>query len=54
MRGVKKLLHKPNGRILRDDEVILATRRARGQCPLRPRRVRALVELDGRETATEF
>ncbi|TVR50219.1 MAG: IS4 family transposase [Puniceicoccaceae bacterium] len=54
LRVIKKLLRKPNTRILGDDEVILVTRRARGQYPLRLRRVRALVELDGRETATEF
>ncbi len=54
LRVVKKRLRRPQGRILRDDEVVLVTERSRGHYPQRLRRVTALVEIDGKETVMEF
>jgi hypothetical protein len=54
LRVVKKRLRRPEGRILRDDEVVLVTSNSRGEYPNRMRRVTALVELDGKETEMEF
>jgi hypothetical protein len=54
VRVVKKRLRRPQGRILRDDEVVLVTGHSRGEYPNRLRRVTALVELDGKETEMEF
>lgn len=53
-RVVKKRLRRPDGRILRDEEVVLVTPHSRGEYPNRLRRVTALVELDGQETVMEF
>lgn len=53
-RVVKKRLHAPLGKLLRDDEVVLTNPKSRGEYPNRLRRVTALVELDGQETVMEF
>ena len=53
-RVVKKRLRRPEGKILRDDEVVLTNARTHGEYPNRLRRVTALVELDGKEVALEF
>lgn len=54
LRVVKRRLRRPEGRILRDDEVVLMTPHARGEYPNRLRRVTALVELDGKDVEMEF
>src|SRR5690606_20775853 len=54
LRVVKKRLRRPQGHILRDDEVILANPNSRGEYPHRMRRVTARVELDGKEVVMEF
>ena len=54
LRVVKKRLSQPEGRILRDDEVVLVTGNSRGEYPIRMRRVIAMVDLDGKETEMEF
>ncbi len=54
LRVVQRRLHRTDGRILRDDEVILVTAGSRGEYPNRMRRITALVELDGKETELEF
>jgi hypothetical protein len=54
LRVVRKRLRRREGRILRDDEVVLATARSRGEYPNRLRRVTALVEVDGQEVVMEF
>ena len=48
-RVVKKRLAKPEGKILRDDEVVLTVFYSRKSYPRRLRRVTALVEVDGQE-----
>jgi hypothetical protein len=53
-RVVKKRLRRPEGKILRDDEVVLTNPHTRGEYPNRLRRVTALVELDGKEVELEF
>ena len=47
-RVVKKRLRKPDGNLLRDDEILLLRDDARNQYPQRLRLVTALVELDGK------
>jgi hypothetical protein len=54
LRVVKRRLAKPEGRILRDDEVVFRSAHARGKFPHALRRITALVELDGKETEMEF
>jgi hypothetical protein len=54
LRVVKKRLRRPQGPILRDDEVVLINPLSRGEYPNRMRRVTATVELDGKETVMEF
>lgn len=54
LRVVKKRLRRPQGRILRDDEVVLIHPHSRGEYPNRLRRVTARVDLDGKETVMEF
>jgi len=44
---VKKRLKKPDGKILRDDEIVLTVPRSRADYPQRLRRVVARVEVDG-------
>jgi hypothetical protein len=51
---VKKRLHRPEGNILADDEVVLFQANTRGEYPNRMRRVTALVDLDGKATVMEF
>lgn len=53
-RVVKKRLRKPEGKILRDDEVILSVKASRQHYPERLRRVTALVEVDGQERELVF
>jgi hypothetical protein len=52
LRVVKK--RASAGDILRDDEVLLEVRATRGKYPVRMRRIRARVELDGRQVEMEF
>lgn len=54
LRVVKKRLRRPQGCILRDDEVVLVNPLSRGEYPNRLRRVSAVVELNGQETVMEF
>lgn len=51
---VKRRITRPEGRILRDDEVVLTTEKSRGEYPNRMRRVTARIELDGKEVEMEF
>lgn len=51
---VKRRIQRPDGPILRDDEVVLVTDRSRGEYPNRLRRVTAEVEIDGKITVMEF
>ena len=53
-RVVKKRLAKPQGKILRDDEIVLTSPASKAAYPQRMRRVRALVEVDGKEREMEF
>jgi len=53
-RVVKKRLRKPEGKILRDDEVLLKGQSSRGKYPKRFRRIKALVEVDGKEKEMVF
>lgn len=53
-RVCKKLLRKPEGKILRDDLIVLKTPKSRSQYPKRLRRVVMLVEIDGREVEMTF
>ena len=51
---VKRRSKKPEGRILRDDEILLTVPRSRADYPQRMRRVVALVEVDGVERELVF
>ena len=53
-RVVKKRIRKPEGKILRDDEVVLTVAASRESYPQRLRRVEALVEVDGEERVMVF
>jgi IS4 transposase len=53
-RCVKRLIKKPEGRILRDDCIVLRGVKSRQKYPHRLRRVVALVEVDGREVVMCF
>lgn len=53
-RVVKRRLKKPEGKILRDDEVVLTGTVSAGRYPTRLRRVIALVEVDGVEREMTF
>ena len=53
-RVVKKLIHKPDGKILRDDLIALKTLKSRKQYPERLRRVVMLVEINGKEVEMTF
>lgn len=50
----KKRLKRPQGKILRDDEVVLRGQRSSQRHPERLRRVTALVEVDGQEREMVF
>jgi hypothetical protein len=51
---IKKRIHKAEGKILRDDEILLTGVRSQADYPLRLRRVVALVEVDGVEREMVF
>ena len=53
-RVVKRLLRRPEGRILRDDSAVLKVAATRASHPGRLRRVVALVEVDGQEVEMTF
>jgi hypothetical protein len=53
-RCVRRRLRKPEGRILRDDEIVLRTAASRKLYPGRLRLVRAIVERDGKEVEMVF
>lgn len=53
-RVVKKRLKKPEGKILRDDEIVLKMPASRAKYPARLRRIVALVEVDGKEVQMVF
>ena len=53
-RVVRCLIKKPQGNILRDDIIVLKNKKSKGAHPLPMRRVRALVEVDGKEVEMEF
>lgn len=53
-RVKKRLLRKPTGRILRDDLVVLTGPVSGRKYPAPMRRVRAIVEVDGREREMDF
>lgn len=53
-RVVKKRIHRPEGKILRDDEVLLTVPKSCRAYPQRLRRVVALVEVDGQEREMVF
>ena len=50
----KRRRHKPEGKILRDDEILLTVPQSRADYPQRLRRVVALVEVDGVEREMVF
>lgn len=54
LRVVKRRLRRPQGCILRDDEVVLVTTDSRREYPNRLRRITARIEVDGQETVMEF
>jgi hypothetical protein len=51
---VKRRIKKPQGKILRDDEILLTVSQSRADYPQRLRRVVALVEVDGVEREMVF
>ena len=53
-RVTKRRLRKPQGQILRDDEIVLRGPKSKKLYPGKLRRVVALVELDGQEVEMEF
>jgi len=53
-RCVKKLIKNPKGKILRDDLLTLSNVGSRRSYPKRLRQIKALVEVDGRETEMTF
>jgi len=54
LRTVKRHIHKTEGNILRDDEVVLAQPATREKYPKRFRRVVAIVEINGKEEVMTF
>lgn len=50
----KKLLRKPQGKILRDDLILLKTAKSRSQYPELLRRVEMIVTIDGKEVVMVF
>jgi len=54
LRCVKRLIKKPQGRILRDDIVIIDSRLKRKTYPREMRRIAARLEIDGGEMIMEF
>jgi hypothetical protein len=54
LRCVKRLMHKPHGRILRDDIVIVENPVKRADYPAKLRRITAIVEVDGEDTEMVF
>jgi len=50
----KKLLKKPNGKILRDDLILLKTAKSRNQYPELLRRVEMIIPIDGKEVVMVF
>jgi hypothetical protein len=54
LRCVKRLLRKPEGRILRDDIVLVQNHDKRQDYPQRLRRIVALVEVDGEDREMTF
>ena len=53
-RVVKKRLKKPEGNLLRDDEIVLTVPTSRAEYPARLRRIVARVEVDGKEVEMVF
>jgi hypothetical protein len=53
-RCVKRRIKRPEGRILRDDEIVLSVPASRERYPARLRRVHALVERDGKDVEMVF
>ncbi len=53
-RCIKKLLKKTNGKILRDDIVILENKLKRNEYPDKLRRITAIIEIDGKEKEMTF
>ncbi len=53
-RVVRKLRSKPEGKVLRDDLIVLKTPKSRKQYPARLRRVVMLVEINGKEVEMAF
>lgn len=53
-RCVKRRLKRPEGKILRDDEIVLTGKLSYSKYPRRFRLVRALVEVDGKEREMTF
>jgi PAS domain-containing protein len=53
-RCVKRRLRRPDGRILRDDEIFLTVPISRERYPKRLRRIQAIVERDGKEAEMVF
>ena len=53
-RVVRRLIKKPQGKILRDDIIVLKNKKSKAAHPLPMRRVVALVEVDGKEVEMEF
>ena len=53
-RVVKKRLKRPDGKILRDDEIVLKVPASRAEYPARLRRIVARVEVDGKEVEMVF
>jgi hypothetical protein len=53
-RCVKRRITRPEGRILRDDEIVLCVEASRERYPARLRRVHARVERDGKEVEMVF
>jgi hypothetical protein len=53
-RVAKRLLRKPAGRMLRDDLVVLSSPVSFGKYPQVMRRVRAIVEVDGKDRVMDF
>lgn len=53
-RVKRRLIKRPVGNILRDDIIVLKTKKSKEAHPTEMRRVRALVEVDGKEIEMEF
>lgn len=53
-RCVRKRIARPQGRILRDDEIVLVTPATRKSHPQRLRRIHAIVERDGKDVEMVF